>query len=136
MGKRTNGETGKGMRKVAEGGGKRWLDWPIDREGKGKGDGKKVREGGKEGRGRKWERDGEEGKGRRDKAKDILKNAPGVVVIDDHADNRFPTPLEVSNKDAVAVGRIRRDVGYLCCGDQIRKGAALNAVQIAEMLLK
>ncbi|KAF7851683.1 hypothetical protein BT93_L3197 [Corymbia citriodora subsp. variegata] len=76
-------------------------------------------------------------------AKDILKNAPGVVVIDDRAANHFPTPLEVSNKDDVAVGRIRRDVSQdgnygldiFVCGDQIRKGAALNAVQIAEMLL-
>jgi aspartate-semialdehyde dehydrogenase len=43
-------------------------------------------------------------------AKDILKSAPGVVVIDDRASNHFPTPLEVSNKDNVAVGRIRRDL--------------------------
>lgn len=78
-----------------------------------------------------------------DTAKDILKSAPGVVVIDERASNRFPTPLEVSNKDDVAVGRIRRDVSQegdygldiFVCGDQIRKGAALNAVQIAEMLL-
>ncbi|KAK4763125.1 hypothetical protein SAY87_012868 [Trapa incisa] len=76
-------------------------------------------------------------------AREILKNAPGVVVIDDRAANRFPTPLEVSNKDDVAVGRIRRDVSQdgdtgldiFVCGDQIRKGAALNAVQIAELLL-
>ncbi|KAH7570867.1 hypothetical protein JRO89_XS05G0210100 [Xanthoceras sorbifolium] len=76
-------------------------------------------------------------------AKDILSKAPGVVVIDDRASNHFPTPLEVSNKDDVAVGRIRRDVSQdgnygldiFVCGDQIRKGAALNAVQIAEMLL-
>uniref|UniRef100_A0A2K1YRW6 aspartate-semialdehyde dehydrogenase n=1 Tax=Populus trichocarpa TaxID=3694 RepID=A0A2K1YRW6_POPTR len=76
-------------------------------------------------------------------AKDILKSSPGVVVIDDPASNHFPTPLEVSNKDDVAVGRICRDVsqdGYkgldmFVCGDQIRKGAALNAIQIAEMLL-
>ncbi|GAB4840451.1 hypothetical protein Ancab_021219 [Ancistrocladus abbreviatus] len=76
-------------------------------------------------------------------AKDILKSAPGVVVIDDRASNHFPTPLEVSSKDDVAVGRIRRDVSQdgdygldiFVCGDQIRKGAALNAVQIAEMLL-
>ncbi|KAG6757614.1 hypothetical protein POTOM_037934 [Populus tomentosa] len=76
-------------------------------------------------------------------AKDILKSAPGVVVNDDRASNHFPTPLEVSNKDDVAVGRIRRDVsqdGYkgldiFVCGDQIRKGAALIAIQIAEMLL-
>ncbi|KAJ8435384.1 hypothetical protein Cgig2_006732 [Carnegiea gigantea] len=76
-------------------------------------------------------------------AREILKNAPGVVVIDDRTLNHFPTPLEVSNKDNVAVGRIRRDVSQdgekgldlFVCGDQIRKGAALNAVQIAEMLL-
>lgn len=78
-----------------------------------------------------------------DTAREILKNAPGVVIIDDRASNHFPTPLEVSNKDAVAVGRIRRDVSQdgnygldiFVCGDQIRKGAALNAVQIAELLL-
>ncbi|KAL1811866.1 hypothetical protein ACET3Z_021931 [Daucus carota] len=78
-----------------------------------------------------------------DTAREILKNAPGVVIIDDRASNNFPTPLEVSNKDAVAVGRIRRDVSQegnygldiFVCGDQIRKGAALNAVQIAELLL-
>lgn len=78
-----------------------------------------------------------------DTARDILKNAPGVVVIDDRASNHFPTPLEVSNKDDVAVGRIRRDLSQdgnqgldiFVCGDQIRKGAALNAIQIAELLL-
>ncbi|KAJ6910836.1 aspartate-semialdehyde dehydrogenase-like [Populus alba x Populus x berolinensis] len=78
-----------------------------------------------------------------DTAKDILKSAPGVVVIDDRASNHFPTPLEVSNKDNVAVGRIRHDLSQdgnkgldiFVCGDQIRKGAALNAIQIAEMLL-
>lgn len=43
-------------------------------------------------------------------AREILSRAPGVVVVDDRAANRFPTPLEVSNKDDVAVGRIRRDV--------------------------
>lgn len=78
-----------------------------------------------------------------DTARDILKKAPGLVIIDDRTSNNFPTPLEVSNKDDVAVGRIRRDVSQegnygldiFVCGDQIRKGAALNAVQIAEMLL-
>ncbi|WVZ22244.1 hypothetical protein V8G54_000788 [Vigna mungo] len=78
-----------------------------------------------------------------DTARDILKNAPGVVVIDDRESNHFPTPLEVSNKDDVAVGRIRQDLSQdgnqgldiFVCGDQIRKGAALNAIQIAEMLL-
>lgn len=56
---------------------------------------------------------------------------------------RFPTPLEASNKDDVFVGRIRRDISrsdnrgldLFVCGDQIKKGAALNAVQIAELLL-
>ncbi|XP_050234903.1 uncharacterized protein LOC126683114 [Mercurialis annua] len=78
-----------------------------------------------------------------DTAREILKNAPGLVVIDDRASNHFPTPLEVSNKDDVAVGRIRQDLSQegnhgldiFVCGDQIRKGAALNAVQIAELLL-
>ncbi|PNX77403.1 aspartate-semialdehyde dehydrogenase-like protein, partial [Trifolium pratense] len=78
-----------------------------------------------------------------DTAREILKNAPGVVVIDDRESNNFPTPLEVSNKDDVAVGRIRRDLSQdgnqgldiFICGDQIRKGAALNAIQIAELLL-
>ncbi|KAJ8760496.1 hypothetical protein K2173_015163 [Erythroxylum novogranatense] len=78
-----------------------------------------------------------------DSAREILKNAPGLVIIDDRASNHFPTPLEVSNKDDVAVGRIRQDVSQdrnhgldiFVCGDQIRKGAALNAIQIAEMLL-
>ncbi|KAE8648180.1 hypothetical protein Csa_018370 [Cucumis sativus] len=76
-------------------------------------------------------------------AREILKNAPGVVIIDDRKANQFPTPLKVSNKDDIAVGRIRQDVSLdgnkgldiFICGDQIRKGAALNAVQIAELLL-
>lgn len=45
-----------------------------------------------------------------DAARQILKNAPGVVIIDDRAANQFPTPLKVSNKDDIAVGRIRQDV--------------------------
>ncbi|XP_020588452.1 uncharacterized protein LOC110030190 [Phalaenopsis equestris] len=78
-----------------------------------------------------------------DTARQILKEAAGVVIIDDRSSNLFPTPLEVSNKDDVAVGRIRQDLSQegnhgldiFVCGDQIRKGAALNAVQIAEKLL-
>ncbi|KAL3510418.1 hypothetical protein ACH5RR_029819 [Cinchona calisaya] len=66
-----------------------------------------------------------------DTARDILKNAPGVVVIDDRASSNFPSALEVSNKDAVAVGRICRDVSQdgdygldiFVCGDQICKGS-------------
>lgn len=76
-----------------------------------------------------------------DKAKAILQAAPGVEVIEDWAQNRFPMPLDVTGRDPVAVGRIRQDVSHPCglelwlCGDQIRKGAALNAIQIAEHLL-
>lgn len=74
----------------------------------------------------------------------VLSAAPGVQVIDDRAANRFPTPLDASTKDDVFVGRIRRDISrsdskgldLFVCGDQIKKGAALNAVQIAELLLK
>ncbi len=74
----------------------------------------------------------------------MLAGAPGVQVIDDRAANRFPTPLDASTKDDVFVGRIRRDISrddnkgldIFVCGDQIKKGAALNAVQIAELLLK
>ena len=76
-------------------------------------------------------------------AVDILSQAPGVSVINDRANNRFPTPLDASHQDNVYVGRIRRDISQdnargldlFVCGDQIKKGAALNAVQIAELLL-
>jgi len=76
-------------------------------------------------------------------AKAILSAAPGVTVIDNREKNDFPTPLGVSFQDDVHVGRIRQDVSrkdkkgldLFVCGDQIRKGAAQNAVQIAEMLL-
>ena len=61
----------------------------------------------------------------------------------DRAANRFPTPLDATNKDDVYVGRVRADISQpagkgldlFVCGDQIRKGAALNAIQIAELLL-
>ena len=71
-------------------------------------------------------------------AQDVLKNAPGVVL---HAGENYPTPLEVSGEDAVHVGRLRVDVSvdrgltFWVVGDNLRKGAALNAVQIAELLL-
>lgn len=70
----------------------------------------------------------------------ILAKAPGVRVVDDAAKNHFPMPIEASGKDDVFVGRIRHDLSSekgLCLfvsGDQLRKGAALNAVQIAEIL--
>lgn len=68
---------------------------------------------------------------------------PGVSIINDRANNRFPTPLDASNQDDVYVGRVRRDISrgdakgldIFVCGDQIKKGAALNAVQVAELLL-
>jgi len=72
-------------------------------------------------------------------ARDALSNAPGVKLQDDRANNRFPMPLAVSELDDVEVGRIRQDLScpnaldLFIAGDQLLKGAALNAVQIAEM---
>jgi aspartate-semialdehyde dehydrogenase len=79
-----------------------------------------------------------------DRARAILADAPGIQVIDDRRLNRFPEPLDASGQDDVLVGRIREDLGQpdgrglelFLAGDQIRKGAALNAVQIAEQLLQ
>lgn len=79
-----------------------------------------------------------------DEAREVLAAAPGVKVVDDPANLRYPMPLDTSDQDLVYVGRIRRDLSapdgvnaltFFCCGDQIRKGAATNAVQIAERLL-
>jgi len=77
-------------------------------------------------------------------ALDALAAFPGVSIINDRKSNRFPMPLDATTKDDVYVGRIRRDISrsdnkgldLFVCGDQIKKGAALNAVQIAELLLK
>ena len=74
--------------------------------------------------------------------REILGGAPGVALVDDREANHFPMPLEASGRDEVLVGRIRQDlsrpdgtsVSMFLCGDQLRKGAALNAVQIAEAL--
>jgi aspartate-semialdehyde dehydrogenase len=74
--------------------------------------------------------------------REILSSAPGVKVVDDRERNYFPMPLDATGTDEILVGRIRQDVSQpdgrgidmLVCGDQIRKGAALNAVQIAERL--
>ena len=79
-----------------------------------------------------------------DEVREIMSKAPGVTVVDDRENNHFPMPLEVSGKDDIYVGRIRQDesipgnrgINIFVCGDQIRKGAALNAVQIAEELVK
>jgi aspartate-semialdehyde dehydrogenase len=78
-----------------------------------------------------------------DEVRSLLQHAPGVSLIDDAANNRFPMPLDAADNDDVYVGRIRQDeslpdrkgINIWVCGDQIRKGAALNAVQIAEKLL-
>lgn len=77
-----------------------------------------------------------------DKAREILCRAPGVQVVEDWKANHFPMPVEATGRDEVLVGRIRQDISHPCglelwlCGDQIRKGAALNAVQIAELLVE
>lgn len=71
-----------------------------------------------------------------------LSEAPGVRVVDDRAANRFPMPLDATGQDHVLVGRIRKDLSHpsavslFLSGDQILKGAALNAVQIAEAMLE
>ena len=77
------------------------------------------------------------------RAREVLASSPGLRVVDDRAANRFPEPLEASGRDEVLVGRIRADrsqpegmgLGLFVSGDQIRKGAALNGVQIAERLI-
>ena len=71
-----------------------------------------------------------------------LQNAPGVEVEDDPAGFVYPMPLFAADKDPIFVGRIRKDITtpngihFWCVGDQIRKGAALNAIQIAEYMIK
>jgi aspartate-semialdehyde dehydrogenase len=78
-----------------------------------------------------------------DQVRKILSSAPGVKIVDDIEANYFPMPLEASGQDDVLVGRIRQDISredgrgieLFVSGDQIRKGAATNAVQIAEKLI-
>jgi len=73
-------------------------------------------------------------------ARAALAEAPGILLVDDREANRFPTPLDASGRDEVLVGRVREDaslpgaIALFLAGDQVRKGAALNAVQIAERL--
>ena len=70
-----------------------------------------------------------------------LSQSAGIEIIEDYENNRFPMPNDVMGRDNVAVGRLRADISHpnglelWLCGDQIRKGAALNAVQIAELLI-
>lgn len=75
-------------------------------------------------------------------AREILSQAPGVKLVEDWKANHFPMPIEATGQDEVLVGRIRQDISHPCglelwlCGDQVRKGAALNAIQIAELLVE
>ena len=77
-----------------------------------------------------------------DEARAAFAQAPGITVIDDPANKQYPMPLFTAGQDDVFVGRIRQDLAnengltFWLCGDQIKKGAALNAVQIAEYLIK
>ncbi len=77
-----------------------------------------------------------------EQVKDALENAEGVTVQDDPANNVYPMPLGSASKDDIFVGRLRKDLSnpkgitFWCVGDQIKKGAALNAVQIAEYMVK
>ena len=70
-----------------------------------------------------------------------LKKSPGIEIIENYKNNRFPMPNDVMGEDNVAVGMLRTDISQpnglelWLCGDQIRKGAALNAIQIAELLI-
>ena len=77
-------------------------------------------------------------------ARDTLAEAPGVLIVDEPEQSHFPMPIEASGRDEVLVGRIRQDISrpdgtgldLWVSGDQLRKGAALNAVQIAEVLVE
>ena len=74
-------------------------------------------------------------------AREAIAKAPGCRLVDDLANRQYPMPLDTSDQDTVFVGRIREDLtcdnglNIWCCGDQVRKGAATNAVQIAQLLL-
>lgn len=75
-------------------------------------------------------------------ARKAFESAPGLIVMDDPENKVYPMPLEIANQDPVYVGRLRKDLcnerglSFWVVGDQIKKGAALNAVQIAQYLLK
>lgn len=76
-----------------------------------------------------------------EEAKQAIKDAPGCVLAEDIGGRNYPTPLDTSDQDLVFVGRIRRDllcgdkgIALWCCGDQVRKGAATNCIEIAELL--
>jgi aspartate-semialdehyde dehydrogenase len=77
-----------------------------------------------------------------EEVRDIIREAPGTQLVDDLAAAAYPMPKDAGGQDDVAIGRIRIDpseengIALWCSGDNIRKGAALNAVQIAEELIR
>ena len=77
-----------------------------------------------------------------DEVREVIASAPGCKLVDDLSKKMYPMPLDTSDQDIVFVGRIRPDltddngICLWCCGDQVRKGAATNAIQIAELLVK
>jgi aspartate-semialdehyde dehydrogenase len=76
-----------------------------------------------------------------DEARNILRRAPGCLVIDKHENGGYATPYEAAGEDATYISRIREDatvengLAFWCVSDNLRKGAALNAIQIAEVLI-
>ena len=77
-----------------------------------------------------------------EEARKAIANAAGCRLVDDPANKSYPMPLDTSDQDIVFVGRIRKDltnpngISLWCCGDQVRKGAATNTIQIAELLIQ
>lgn len=77
-----------------------------------------------------------------ERARELIAAAPGCRLVDDLKNKQYPMPLDTSDQDTVFVGRIRDDLtsdnglNIWCCGDQVRKGAATNAVQIAQLLVE
>ena len=77
-----------------------------------------------------------------ERARELIANAPGCRLVDDLNHKQYPMPLDTSDQDTVFVGRIRDDLtsdsglNIWCCGDQVRQGAATNAVQIAQLLVE
>lgn len=78
-----------------------------------------------------------------EKARELLANAKGVKLVDDLDNQQYPMPLDTTDQDLIYVGRIRKDISndknglvLWCCGDQVRKGAATNAIQIGESLIE
>ena len=77
-----------------------------------------------------------------EQAREVIAAAPGCKLVDDLGAKQYPMPLDTTDQDIVFVGRIRKDltdenaICLWCCGDQVRKGAATNAIQIAELLVK